>query len=405
MKLLHWLSGRAPEQLSPQQFLADVQREDPPLLTGGGDLGQRVHQRLVTRLPPVLRGLFAKADAVIGEVGILTPNALAEFVPPRGYAIRVYTGLGHLFHTVSRILMTSATVHTESGIQRPARTSAEATDLIARLCNDLKRGEPVPAPGDYGLTEAKLEIATDLANGAEDFVIAHEYGHMAEWLRRGGDPGVISPDEEYVADQHALETVLGVGAIWPVQKRLNRREAYAGAEFALRVFGSLENLDYEFERTHPLPGGRLKRLRETARTVVGSRFRFIEISTIAFSSDQQLEDMERKIAGAARAARFVVGVTPDRMLSTLSALIEAAARGQLSLDSAAERFTRELDGLSAELVQTIASQATAMYEVEALQTAHLRNVQLRTAEAEAFKALKPRLPGLFPSGQTRAASG
>jgi hypothetical protein len=403
MKLLDWLSGRAAEQLSPQQFLAEVQQENPPLLTNGGDLGQRIHQRLVSRLPGGMRALFAKGDAVIGEVGLLSPNALAEFVPPHGYAIRVYTGLGHLFHTIGRILMTAATVQSESGIQPRTRTQPEATDLIARLCNDLKRGEPVPAPGDFGLTETKLKMATELASGAEDFVIAHEYGHMAEWLKRGGNPGAISPDEEYAADRHALETVLGIVASWPVQKRLDHRGAYAGAEFALRVFGSLEHLNYEFERTHPLPGGRLKRLRETARAVVGSRFRFIEISTIAFASDQQLEEMERAIAGDTKAARFVVGVTADRMLSTLSVLIEAAARGQLSLDETAERCARELDGLPADLLQTIALQVTEMYEVEALQTAHLRNVQLRVAEVEAFKALKPRLPALFSPRQTGAA--
>lgn len=395
MKLLDWLLGQEPGHRTPGELLAEVQRQDPPLLTGGSDLGRRVHQRLTARIPTRLRDLHARGDVVIGEVGILSPNALAEFVPPRGYAIRVYTGLGHLFHTVARILMTSATVHTRGGVQLPARTADEATELIARLCHDLKQGAPIAAPGDYGLTDAKREIASALASGAEDFVIAHEFGHIAEWVQRGGNPGEISPDEEYAADRHALATVLGVGASWPTQKHLNRREAYAGAEFALRIFGSLEHLDYEFERTHPLPGGRLKRLRESALAVVGSRFRFIEISTIAFSWDQQLEEMERKIAGAAKAARFVVGVTPDRMLSTLSVLIEALARGQLTLDSATERFVGELTGVPAHIVQATAREAKQMYEVEALQTAHLRNVQLRSAEVDAFKALSGRLPDIF----------
>ena len=87
MKLLDWLLGQKPDHGTPGEFLAEVQRQDPPLLTGGSDLGRRVHQRLNARIRPGLRDLFARGDVVIGEVGILSPNALAEFVPPRGYAI------------------------------------------------------------------------------------------------------------------------------------------------------------------------------------------------------------------------------------------------------------------------------------------------------------------------------
>lgn len=109
MKLLNWLYRRKPKQVLPRQFLAEAQRQNPPARTGADDLGSRIYARLAPRLSPEMRNLFSQGEAVVGEVGILEPNAFTEFVPPRGYAISLYTGMGNLFHTVSRIILTSAT--------------------------------------------------------------------------------------------------------------------------------------------------------------------------------------------------------------------------------------------------------------------------------------------------------
>jgi len=75
------------------------------------------------------------------------------------------------------------------------------------------------------------------------------------------------------------------------------------------VFSSLDHLNYKFESTHPLPGTRLQKLRETAIKICGGRREFLDLTTIAFSYDQLLESMESKIATEAESARFVIGTT------------------------------------------------------------------------------------------------
>ena len=283
----------------------------------------------------------------------------------------------------------------------PSNGQAEATDLIARLCHGLIQGKPIEAPGDFGLPAVKMDYATQLADAAEDFALAHELGHVTEWLRRGGDPGEdIPPEEEYAADQNALETVIDIGAPWPG----TWRDAYAGAELALRIYGSLEHLEFKFKETHPLPGRRLEKFRKTARDVLASRIRYLEVSSIAFAWDEQLEAMERKIAGEAKAKLFVVGVTPDRMLSKLSVWIEWMVKGEMTLDRACNLLNKLMAPLPDEIVRKTVQEAITAYEFEVgmvydkfvpLNSSDQQILNLRRAQRDVFWALKGRLPNLF----------
>lgn len=393
-----FFSKRAPDAPppSPQQILEASQREADPTSVGAKpDLGRTIYERIRPRLRADIRDLFEVSRGVIGEVRRQTPNAFAVYAPPDGYVIRVYSGLHSLFHQVARVLMTTATIDFPNAPpQEPTRTQEEATEVISRLIAALSSGADLPAPKDEGLTPEKLSRATQLAEAAEDFVICHEFGHITAWLSRGGNPGEIEPTEEYEADMYALGYVVGVGTPWSVQKRLEfaRAGIYAGAEFALRVFTSLEHLDYAFETTHPLPGGRLEKLRTNAQRLFGSERRYFEVSRVAFSWDQQLEAMEQRIAGAAQAKRFVLGLTADRVLSTITALVGGLAQASFDPNLATKVLASVIGEITEPLVDEVARRCVALYVTEGPLTANIRNAQMRFREDEVFKALIPFMP-------------
>ena len=180
------------------------------------------------------------------------------------------------------------------------------------------RDGKIAGPSDFAISQGQIEIASLLATHAENFVVAHEVGHIVVWLRQSGKPGDLSPEEEFQADKHALVFILGAAGTAAAMNGISRRMTYARAEFALRAHASLEHLGYKFISTHPLPGVRLQKLREMCKSICGGHRGFMQVSTIAFSYDRLLEDMERKIAGETAAAHFVIGVTPERLLSSLS---------------------------------------------------------------------------------------
>jgi len=400
MRLLNWFRNKSDRPLSPQEFLAQIQQQSPPRHppNAPGDLGKNSYERLASRFPSDVQNLFVNGKIAIGEVGILTPNAFAKYLPPAGYAIQFYTGMSSFLYRVSRALHTRVRIWqgtTGEPPKEPTMEVEQTMETLASIFRNFIRDGKIAGPQDYPIHKEQIERASNLATQAEDFIVAHEVGHIVIWLRAGGEPRSLSPDEEFEADKHALEFILGAKASFPSTNWRSKREIYAGAEFALRVFSSLDHRGYKFESTHPLPGVRLQKLREMALNICGGRREFVDLTTIAFSYDQLLESMERKIAREAASAHFVIGTTPERLLSTLSVITEEVVRGRLTLDRVIGDLTNIFSITPKETVHEAIKQASLMYFVDKLQNSNVEDAQMRVLERETFKKIAARMAEPF----------
>ncbi len=397
MRFLNWLRGKPADALTPQQYLAAVQKRFPPIPTPGcqRDLGQRRYSLLERRLPADVRELFKTGAVAIGEIGILTPNAFTDFVPPAAYAIQFYTGLSRFLYRVSRALHTRVRVFSGPGgrdVQEPTTTVEETVAIMETVFRNFMEKGKIAGPSNYAISRDQIEIASALATYAETFVVAHEIGHVVFWRKQGGVPEVLSHQQELDADRLALVFILGVAGEPNAMDGLSARMGYAGVEFALRVFAGLEHLGYKFKGSHPPPGTRLEEIRRMAVGLTGGHRGFMKISTIAFSHDQLLEEVERRLAGQQGAARFVVGVTSERVLSSLSVLIEEYVKKMVSEDFVVDEAIKFFAGVPEAIVRKTAKDAALMYLAEPLVNASKGEIEFARLEGETFKNLIRRLP-------------
>jgi hypothetical protein len=370
-----------------------VQCEHPPSANPKiGDYGRYHYSLLEPRLPADIRALVAENRLAIGEVGVMSPNAFSTFVPPAGYTIQFYTGMMRFLYRVSRAMHTRVRVFEADGrVHEPTVDFAPAVTIMAEIFRNFMQTKRIAGPQNYPIVQAQIETASGLATCAETFVLAHEIGHIAIWHRRGRGPRRLSRREEIQADRLALTFVLGVEGQPGALQNISPRMAYAGAEFMLRVFSGLGHLGYKFMSTHPPPSHRLKKIRELATELCGGRRGFIKLSTIALSYDQLLEAVERNLAGSQAAKRFVVGVSPERVLSTLAVLIEQCVRKQLTLDFAVQEATVLLTEAPGAVARQAAREAAHMYTVEPIPPGSADEILFAQQEIDTFLELTKRL--------------
>jgi hypothetical protein len=203
----------------------------------------------------------------------------------------------------------------------------------------MKTGMP-SAPAPYKIDLEQVSVATDLANQALVFVVAHEIGHILlelnpQTILRSDIPK--SQAVEYGADSYAVSMILGATqrpGMPPA--RFSRRMAYAGAEFALRVFAGLEHVGFRFAQSHPAGDNRLTTIRDIARKLCGSEEAFRQISTIASAFDELLESMEMGLLGCDPDKPIPTILTADRILYKLAVILEQWGRGIVDRDFAAK---------------------------------------------------------------------
>ncbi|HHT9126076.1 MAG TPA: hypothetical protein ACFYD6_09695 [Candidatus Brocadiia bacterium] len=391
------MKGKPAEALTPQQYLAAAQRRSPPIPTPGiqQDCGQRLYSRLEQRLPADIRELFTAGTVAIGELGILTPDAFADFVPPAGYAIQIHAGLPRFLYRVSRALHTRMRVFSDPGgreVQEPTTAVEETVAIMEMVFRNFMTKHKIAGPSDYKISREQIENASALSTHAETFAVAHEIGHVVLWRKHGGVPEAFSYQQELDADRLALTFILGVAAEPSAMSDLSARMAYAGAEFALRVYAGLEHLGYKFKESHPLPGKRLEEIRRMASGLTGGRRGFMKLSTIAFAYDQLLEEVERRLAGPQAAARFVVGVTPERVLSILSVLIEEYVKRIVSADFVVDEATKYFAEIPEDIMRKTAREATLMYLMDPLVNPTKEQIEFAQHEREMFKKTIQLLP-------------
>lgn len=352
---------------TPKEALSKAQREHPPLAQAGRDpkkdLGREVYSLLEPHLPASVKNVFASGSAVIGEIGILSPAAYANRISKGKYWIEVYSGLAPFFDALSRAMYSSMNMIGAGAAAEAPATSMEQADLaMERILRHFATTRGIVA-STCVLSESQEVLARKLAESAESFVVAHELGHVLIWQQEGSK--AFSPEHEILADKIALSIVAGIQTEGTPPPLDVVSGAYAGAEFALRVFSALNRLGYEFrtEDPHPYPKDRLESLRQLASGMFGNLYGFIYVSSLAFSHDFLLERMEQRVTAPADAGiqpSILRSVTPIRGLALLAPWITMYAHEKRSLSDAAKQFVSMFD-LAGPGARTLAKNVASMY--------------------------------------------
>ena len=361
--LKSWLgrSGDSPPS-TPQGALLARQASYPRLIAPGHgqDLGQTLLADLEPKIPAILRSLFASGRAVIGEVGICSPAAFANALPSGGYWVEVYSGLGPFFEAAARALYASVNVVDADGTVATPQTGIDESDTELE-----KILRAYAASGEVLETKARasarqLEIAGRLARAAQVFVVAHELGHLMKWETE--ESREFTAQGETAADKLGLSILLGMlkqdSSPLPDD---DITDAYAGAEFALRLFSALDALEFDFkaDKLHPHPKDRLGTLRRQARGIFGITD-FIYVSRRAFSHDLMLQRMEESVAGRRRQGIPITSAIQG--VANLASWIAATAKtGSLGPEKAAGQFEAIYEKTTAEMRAEIAREFAKAY--------------------------------------------
>ena len=328
-RLWLWLA-RSP---TPAAQLRQRQQQFPPQY----DSQNSRTSALRRRLPPELDALLQAGRVSIGEVGELGVFIHVEPLPVWGYFIEFSSGFMRLNYSVARALGAATRVFfppPRPPVQ-PVLTMQQFAGATATMMFLLRDAGWV-VPPQHPIDPEQREIADDLTNEAEYFLMMHELAHVwialrspasAESLLRGAG---VSWKEEFAADHLAL--LWSLGCAWspasPGHRRPSPRMVYAGAEFALRVLAFMEHLKIEFERTHPLAQDRLEMLRLCAQALCAQhQIAFDSLRTIAMANNQYLDAAERVILGQDPNPPL----RPEELRATLTALFEEAAKGMVDL--------------------------------------------------------------------------
>jgi hypothetical protein len=380
---------------SPERYLAAAQRKEPWAAVGARhDSGPRLYADLEQRLPLQVRQLFESKQIVIGELGVLKPDAFIEPVARAGYAIQIYTGLSRFLFRVNRALATNVRVfdpesepNEEDG---PPLAQWKTALIVEEVFRSFMETERIGGPSGYPISRRQIEWASALTTCAEQFAVAHEIAHAINWRARGLHFANSSPEDELEADKLALMFVLGIAGAADVTRAFSQRMAYAGAECLVRIFACLEHLGYDFRKSHPLPSNRLANLRAVAAELTFGLRGFMSISTVAFANDQLLENVELRFAMTDKT--FVLGVTPERLLSTVSVLVEESLKGNATQESIVTQITDLFEHAPESVVRDMIGQARKMYFTEPLINATDADRDVAKRQRALLRSLAESLP-------------
>lgn len=296
-----WLgsSGDLPAS-TPRGALQAAQASHPKLIATGHrlDLGEELFTDLQPKIPTVLHGLFDSGRAVIGEVAIRSPAAFANALPSGRYWVEVYSGLGPFFEAAAHAFYSSMILINKDGTVTEPQIDFDQSDneLVKILRAYPANGEVLDSKLSFSARQT--ELARKLARAAQVFVVAHELGHLIKW--EADKSTELTTEGEIAADKLGLAMSLGMLKQEDVPLSGDDiTDAYAGAEFALRLFSALNAIGFDFkaDSLHPYPKDRLEALRSQARDIFGTMFDFIFVSRRAFSHDLILQRMEASVAG------------------------------------------------------------------------------------------------------------
>ncbi len=340
--------------MRPSEYLVSLQRQHPPQ-NPSRDRAKFILDFLMPRLPAELKRQFQNQTIACAEIGKPTPNAVMKSLPPHGYAIEVWTGLERFLYRVAKAVATQIRVFDPGTAPvEPTLEFHETVAILRAVFQNMIQYGVSGGPSGYPIKKAQVEIAAGLTDHAEAFVFAHEIGHVTIKQNRASalQSGIraMSPEEESTADFLALTYVLGIEGTPPQSPRM----AYAGAEFAVRVFRCLGALGFRFEESHPLPSARLEAMRLSAQALFPQDHR--EVTTIAFAFDELLEAVERAVT---QVAGPPIWETPQRIVSQLSVILEQFAKGDIGVEFVRSELATIFANLSNEVIKDVATLAAS----------------------------------------------
>lgn len=270
-----------------------------------GSWATRLLDELVDILPPGQRDAMSAPRVTISSAPTLRWQAYASRTDDGRYRIEYDQGLVQFVYGISRSL-TALFVWRGSKEDSDAADHVTLDEVAAWIAFELGwmssiAGRPVSRP--FKVTRNQLEQATDLAMGAERFVIAHELAHIRLGHVDGTSATVdLAREHEFEADGAGLAWLVNLAVAKP---ELGTDSLYAGIELFLESLDLLETFGWSIpSATHPPAVERLDRIRAMAETVVP-----IEIRNPAIQISRMLADLRPRILRRAPSNRLADGST------------------------------------------------------------------------------------------------
>ena len=282
------------------------QKKHPPLYalnSRGLDRGTALAGMLFDTFPSELRSLQDSGGVAAGEVGEFIPVIATYPAREQQFSIEINTGLMDFYYAVGRALSGAISIYTTSTnpIVRGPLGPVQVTEYVAavfRQWRDFHKqgwisqtfwGLPRIERPDFNVDARSLGIVETLVTGAELFMIAHEYGHVAIDRQLLTAP---NHNDEMSADSLGLDFFVAA----MTSKQLGLRNALASAAFAVRILAGLERIGIKFPAVYPPADQRLENIRTRfAANYCPSALFFDEASTIMVNYQDLLDDVDNRI--------------------------------------------------------------------------------------------------------------
>ena len=289
---------KLPKKIKEQGAGTDIDMQALLASVNKMDYASHLLERLLPRLPPVVRDLFDVGKVAVGTVQDSAPNAFTTSIDPEGFAIIFHSGLRDFVFRVARIV---ATHFIPASDGKPLGTSPEIVDTARRIAEVFWWCQETGAAFGpaYPIADYQVKLASMLATECETFLLAHEIGHVLDELSNHGHPFFAEIGEEppfHIREEHYAD-LLGLWIVMELHNENAVRDpfltplVYAGAEFALQLYRCLELVGLPIGGTHPAAGDRVVRLRELMAKRCEDTATWEAISAMAIGIEQLFEQI------------------------------------------------------------------------------------------------------------------
>jgi len=291
-----------------RRYLLSRQKSSPPLYPPnsiGADRGMAMAAVVEGSLPSALQRMCREGEVVAGEIGDFDPIIQTVPIGSDQYVIEINTGLMDVYYSVAREIGGIINIHTRGGGPEVAakKTIDDLPRLIEmhfrqwlafrddRLLPSFRKwflGLPRIAPSTEALDIRPKTLIENLTTGAELFMIAHEFGHVAMGRKIASPPNPES--EELSAD--SLGWRYFSQALVP--RGLPVRDAVADAVFAIRILSTMESLGLTL-RGYPPARQRVSNLCKLICGECPSQGYFDEACTIMVNYQELMDALDNRL--------------------------------------------------------------------------------------------------------------
>jgi len=335
----------SPSETKAAARLSERQSKRPPIYprnSRGFDRGRALAGVLVDSLPAELKALAESGEVVVGEIGEFKPSVATYPVEGQEFCVEMTTGLMDFYYAVGRAIGGLIAIYTDSTtpVVRATQGPTAVAESIAANFQQWKSfaeqgwldrifvSLPRVSRSDFALDIRAMDIVERLVTGAEIFMIAHEFGHVAMGRGLAEPPHV---NEELSAD------TLGVEFFTPaaMDHHFGLRTTLACAAFSMRILAGLERVGVAFGPVYPPARDRIENLQRSfrARYCPNEQY-YDEASTIMVNYEDLLDAVDNLITPGSAPK------TPDAWRARVRIIAELQEVAMKRL--APERFARHL---------------------------------------------------------------